>query len=56
MKSTRKGLRDGELFKDNYERLKCANCEEVLDRRDDPEELFDVRSCSECGQSWKDIR
>jgi len=33
MKSTRKGLRDGDLFKDTYERLNCADCEKVLKKR-----------------------
>jgi predicted RNA-binding Zn-ribbon protein involved in translation (DUF1610 family) len=56
MKSTRKGLRDGELVKDTYERLTCAECEKVLKKRDNPDEVFSVRTCPECGREWKDLR
>lgn len=56
MKSTRKGLRAGELFKDNYERIKCSECEEVLKRHDENDEVFDVRTCPECGRKWKELR
>jgi len=35
MKSTRKGLRDGDLFKDTYERLNCADCEKVLKKKNE---------------------
>jgi hypothetical protein len=56
MKSTRKGLRDGELVKDTYERLTCAECEKVLKKKDDPDEVFAVRTCPECGREWKDLR
>lgn len=56
MKSTRKGLRDGELFKDTYERLNCSECEMTLKKEDDPEEVYSVRICPECGQEWKELR
>ena len=56
MKSTRKGLRDGELFKDTYERLNCADCEQSLKKKNDPDEIFSVRICPECGTRWKELR
>ena len=56
MKSTRKGLRDGDLEKDNYERLLCADCEKTLKTDNDPDEVFTVRSCQECGRQWKELR
>jgi ssDNA-binding Zn-finger/Zn-ribbon topoisomerase 1 len=56
MKSTRKGLRDGDLYKDNYERLNCSECEKTLKKKNDPEEVFSVRTCPECGQQWKELR
>jgi predicted RNA-binding Zn-ribbon protein involved in translation (DUF1610 family) len=56
MKSTRKGLREGELEKDTYERVNCADCEKVLKTVDDPDEVFSVRTCPECGKQWKDLR
>ena len=56
MQSTRKGLRSGDLYKDTYERLTCSNCEMVLKKRDDPDEVFAVRTCPECGREWKELR
>ncbi|WP_168654251.1 MULTISPECIES: HVO_0758 family zinc finger protein [Halorubrum] len=56
MKSTRKGLRDGDLFKDTYERLNCAECEQVLKKQNDPDEVFSVRVCPECGTKFKELR
>jgi hypothetical protein len=56
MKSTRKGLRDGELYKDNYERLNCTDCEMTLKKVNDPDEVFSVRTCPECGREWKELR
>ena len=56
MESTRKGLRSGDLYKDTYERLTCADCDDRLTKRDDPDEIFAVRACSDCGAEWKEIR
>ncbi|MFB6235235.1 MAG: HVO_0758 family zinc finger protein [Halopenitus sp.] len=56
MKSTRKGLRDGDLFKDTYERLNCSECEQVLNKENDPDEVFSVRKCPECGAEFKELR
>ncbi len=56
MESTRKGLRNGDLFKDTYERLNCENCEAVLKKQNDPDEVFSVRTCPECGAEWKELR
>jgi len=56
MKSTRKGLRNDELQKDNYGRLVCAACDERLKKQNDPDEVFSVRICPECGTEWKELR
>jgi DNA-directed RNA polymerase subunit RPC12/RpoP len=56
MKSTRKGLREGELEKDTYERLTCAECGESLQTENDPDEVFNVRRCPTCGTEWKELR
>ena len=56
MKSTRKGLRDGDLVKDTYERLNCAECDKVLKKKNDPDEVFSVRVCPECGRTFKELR
>ena len=56
MKSTRKGLRDGDLMKDTYERLNCAACDQVLKKENDPDEVFSVRICPECGSRFKELR
>ncbi|MFB6080882.1 MAG: HVO_0758 family zinc finger protein [Haloferacaceae archaeon] len=56
MQSVRKGLREGSITKDTYERLTCAECEKVLKKRNDPDEVFSVRTCPECDREWKDLR
>jgi hypothetical protein len=28
----------------------------VLKKRDDPDEVFSLRICPECGREWKDLR
>lgn len=56
MESTRKGIREGELYKDTYERLTCNDCEKSLKTANDPDEVFTVRTCPECGREWKELR
>ena len=56
VKSTRKGLREGELEKDNYERLLCAECGTSLANKNPPEEVYSVRRCPDCGREWKELR
>lgn len=56
MQSTRKGLRKGVLYKDTYERLTCDNCDQPLNTENDPDEVFTVRTCPECGRRWKELR
>jgi predicted RNA-binding Zn-ribbon protein involved in translation (DUF1610 family) len=56
MKTTRKGLREGELEKDTYERLNCAECDKTLGTKNDPDEVFSVRVCPNCGSEWKELR
>ena len=55
MDSVRKGLRRGEIVKDTYDRLTCAECEEQLSRRDDPEDIGSIRACPECGREWRKL-
>jgi len=55
MQSTRKGLRDGKLYKDTYERLACSECESTLKKVNDPDEVFSVRTCPDCGAEWKEL-
>ncbi len=55
MKTTRKGLREGEIYKDTYERPTCSNCEMVLKKENDPEEVYAVRICPECDRRWKEL-
>jgi len=55
MPSVRKGLRSGDLEKDTYERLTCADCGDELDTRNDPDELGKVRVCPSCGSEWTQI-
>lgn len=55
MKSVRKGLRSGDLDKDTYERLSCTACEEILETRNDPDEVGRVRVCPECATEWREV-
>ena len=55
MKSVRKGLRHGELEKDQYGRLSCAQCEEELKSQNDPDAIHTVRICPECATEWKEL-
>lgn len=56
MKTTRKGLRDGDLYKDTYERLNCAHCEKSLAKENPEDEVFAIRRCPDCGREWKELR
>lgn len=56
MKSVRRGLREGELVKDTYERLNCERCDAELKTRNDPDEIGSVRVCPDCESEWKEIR
>jgi DNA-directed RNA polymerase subunit RPC12/RpoP len=56
MKSIQKGIRDGDIDKDTYERLVCAECEVNLTTENDPDELGSVRRCPECGVEFKELR
>jgi len=55
MPSVRKGLRSGDLEKDTYERLTCTECGEVLETRNDPDEVGKVRVCLSCEREWTEI-
>ncbi|ERG99580.1 MAG: hypothetical protein J07HQX50_00727 [Haloquadratum sp. J07HQX50] len=55
MDSTRKGLRRGEIEKTTYERLRCAACDALLKAANDPEEVYTVRECPDCGRTWKEL-
>lgn len=56
MKTTRKGLRDGDLYKDTYERLTCSECEQSLSKQNPEDEVFAIRICPGCGRRWKELR
>lgn len=55
MKSVRKGLRSGAIEKDTYDRLHCAECGSQLGTRNDPNEVYTIRVCPECGKQWKQL-
>ncbi|MFB6069603.1 MAG: HVO_0758 family zinc finger protein [Halanaeroarchaeum sp.] len=56
MESVRKGLRNGDLERDTYDRLVCSECETSLKRRDDPDAVGTVRYCPNCGAEFEQIR
>ncbi|AKH97097.1 HVO_0758 family zinc finger protein [Halanaeroarchaeum sulfurireducens] len=55
MESVRKGLRAGELERDTYDRLVCAECGTQLQREDAPDEIYTLRRCPNCGAEYKQI-
>ena len=55
MDSVTKGLRRGDIVKDTYDRLLCAECETRLKRKDDPDEIGAVRRCPDCGREWHQL-
>lgn len=55
MKSIRKALRDGEITKDNYGRLKCSQCDLATTRRADPDGVGSIRTCPDCGRKWHQL-
>lgn len=56
MPSVQKGLREGEIRKDTYGRLECAECGAQLDQRNDPDELGSVHTCPDCEREWQRMR
>ncbi len=56
MQSVQKGLRAGEIAKDTYDRLECAECGVQLTTKNDPEEVGSVRACPECGREWQQLK
>ena len=56
MKSVRQALRKGELEKDTYERVTCAECEKPLGTTNDPDRVETIRHCPDCGTEWKELR
>lgn len=55
MKSVQKGLRDGDLEKDVYDRLICTRCDEQLSTENNPDEIGQIRQCPECERTWKQL-
>lgn len=52
----RKALRKGEIEKDTYERLSCAECHATLKTKNDPSQVGSVRVCPDCGREWKELK
>lgn len=55
MKSTRKGLRNDDLYKDTYGRLNCAECEKTLATENAPDEVYNVRRCPDCEREFREL-
>ncbi|MFB6188198.1 MAG: HVO_0758 family zinc finger protein [Halobacteriaceae archaeon] len=55
METVRKGLHEGELKHDQYKRLVCTDCGMDLERERDVEDVGEIRSCPECGQTWRQL-
>jgi predicted RNA-binding Zn-ribbon protein involved in translation (DUF1610 family) len=55
MDSVRKGLRNGDLERDVYDRLRCTECDEDLDTDMDVGGVGSVHACPECGTEWREL-
>lgn len=55
MDTVRKGLREGQIAKDTYERLSCATCGVDLKTINEPDEIGSIRTCPECGTRWRQL-
>jgi ribosomal protein S27AE len=55
MDSVRRGLRAGEIEKDTYERLACADCGETLETEALPDDVGKKRTCPDCGTAWQEM-
>lgn len=55
MDSVRSALRAGEITKDMYERLECADCDEQLVTENDADAIGSIRRCPNCGQRWRQL-
>jgi predicted RNA-binding Zn-ribbon protein involved in translation (DUF1610 family) len=55
MESVRKGLRTGTLEKDTYERLRCTACDTTLGTEHDPDDVGTIRTCPDCGATWRHL-
>ena len=55
MDSIRRALRQGDVTKDVYERLACADCDEQLLTENDPDAVGSVRVCPECDKQWQQL-
>jgi hypothetical protein len=53
--SISKGSRNGDIEKDSYKRLLCADCGTRLARRTVPDEPWTLRRCPECDRQWRDL-
>lgn len=56
MPSVRKGLRRGDVHRDTYGRLRCADCGAKLSGNADPAAVDAVRTCPDCGREWTELR
>lgn len=56
METVRDGLRAGDLEKDTFDRVICASCDRTLKTRNDPDNLWSIRYCGECGTEWREMR
>lgn len=55
MRSVRQGIREGEIEKDTYERLECAECGVQLGTRNESGEIGSIRECPKCGREWEQV-
>ena len=56
MDTVREGLRQADLEKDTFDRLICVACNRPLKRRSNPDEIWAIRHCIDCGVQWREIR
>jgi hypothetical protein len=55
METVRKGLRNGDLERDTYERLRCTACGATLATEANPDDVGTIRTCPECDAAWQHL-
>ena len=55
MDSVHQGLRDGDIEKDTYDRLRCASCKVGLGKKQAEEGYGYIHTCPDCGRAWRRI-
>lgn len=55
MDTVTRGMREDDVEKDTYGRLRCAHCDSKLKKRAAEDGLGAIRTCPDCGREWQEL-